>query len=376
MKEVKSLVDLVLGYMSICCSKISDEENLDLVLSFNDLACLWLVDTNVGFESLLPLVSSDVCGWVCDREFHVGYLGGAVIMEVFFLKLCLSFSMELPRDELEMNLKIWSVGSISSFQNVYFFELLMRTTLETSLPLNSILKPEDEILLKKVLFDVVLLVDYPFLYQNANCIKSLALTRLIITHEALEYFRELDHNRVVSYIKAFSSSYTSSQIIKLVSSENGIEENAFKANGSSPKALINWLLRLENRGIRVFEDDTLKSHAKLCLDISQMEQPTLDGKVTDDGLFYVDNAGEEENASEENRENKLISDAFVAAAQTMKSSDNESRKRKGKSKGKKIKFAKYELNQNAVAVKAGTSAPNESSSDESEVQDPNSDSDA
>jgi hypothetical protein len=79
------------------------------------------VDTNVGFESLLPLVSSDVCGWVCDREFHVGYLGGAVIMEVFFLKLCLSFSMELPRDELEMNLKIWSVGSISSFQNVYFF---------------------------------------------------------------------------------------------------------------------------------------------------------------------------------------------------------------------------------------------------------------
>jgi hypothetical protein len=136
------------------------------------------------------------------------------------------------------------------------------------------------------------------------------------------------------------------------------------------------LLRLENRGIRVFEDDTLKSHAKLCLDISQMEQPTLDGKVTDDGLFYVDNAGEEENASEENRENKLISDAFVAAAQTMKSSDNESRKRKAKSSGKKIKFAKYELNQNTAPVKAGTSAPNDSSSDESEVQDPNSDSDA
>ncbi|KAK2398073.1 hypothetical protein QL285_059577 [Trifolium repens] len=378
MKEVKSLVDLVLGYMSICCSKISDEENLDLVLSFNDLACLWLVDTNVGFESLLPLVSSDVCGWVCEREFHVGYLGGAVMMEVFFLKLCLSFSMELPRDELEMNLKIWSVGSISSFQNVYFFELLMRTVLETSLPLNSILKPEDEILLRKVLFDDVLLVDYPFLYQNANYIKSLALTRLIITHDAVEYFRELDHNRVVSYIKAFTSSHTPSQIIKLVSSENGIEENAVKANGSSPKALINWLLRLENRGIRVFEDDTLKSHAKLCLDISQLEQPvsTLDGKVTNDGLFYVDNAGDEENVSEEDKENKLISDAFVAAAQTMKSSDNESRKRKAKSSGKNIKFAKYELNQNTAPVKAGTSAPNDSSSDESEVQDPNSDSDA
>ncbi|GAU33543.1 hypothetical protein TSUD_143360 [Trifolium subterraneum] len=217
----------------------------------------------------------------------------------------------------------------------------MRTILETSLPLNSILKPEDEILLKKVLFDAVLLVDYPFLYQNTNDIKSLALTRLIITHEAVEYFRELDHNRVVSYIKAFTSSHTSSQIVKLVSSQNGLEENAVKANGSSPKALINWLLCLENRGIKVFEDDTLENHAKLCLDISQMEQPvgTLDGKVTDDGLFYVDNAGDDENASEEDKEKKLISDAFVAAAQTMKSSDNESRKRKGKSSGKKIKFA-------------------------------------
>ena len=138
------------------------------------------------------------------------------------------------------------------------------------------------------------------------------------------------------------------------------------------------MLRLENRGIRVFEDDTLKSHATLCLDISQTEPPaagTLDGKITDDGLFYVDNVGEEENAGEEDNQSKLISDAFVAAAQTMKSSDNESRKRKGKNSSKKIKFAKYELHQNSVPVKGGTSASN-SSSDESEVADPNSDSDA
>lgn len=139
------------------------------------------------------------------------------------------------------------------------------------------------------------------------------------------------------------------------------------------------MLRLENLGIRVFEDDTLKSHAKLCLDISQTEQSaagTLDDKVTDDGLFYVDNIGEEENAGEEDNQSKLISDAFVAAAQTMKSSDNESRKRKGKSSGKKVKFVKYDLAVNSVPVKAGTSASNDSSNDESEVEDPNSDSDA
>ena len=50
-------------------------------------------------------------------------------------------------------------------------------------------KPEEETLLRKVLFDAVLLVEYPFLYQNAKYIKSLTSTRLVITHEAVEYFR-------------------------------------------------------------------------------------------------------------------------------------------------------------------------------------------
>lgn len=53
----------------------------------------------------------------------------------------------------------------------------------------SVQKPEDEILLRTVLFDAVLLVEYPFLYQNATHIKNLTLTRLITTHEAVEYFR-------------------------------------------------------------------------------------------------------------------------------------------------------------------------------------------
>lgn len=139
------------------------------------------------------------------------------------------------------------------------------------------------------------------------------------------------------------------------------------------------MLSLESRGLFVFEDDILKSHAKLSLDISHTEQPTgaLDSKITDDGLFYVDNVGEEENRAEEDKQNNTISDAFVAAAQTMKSNDNESRKRKSKSKRKKIKFVKYDLLQNSVGVKAGTSAPtNDSSSGESEVEDPNSDSDS
>ncbi|TKY44523.1 hypothetical protein E2542_SST30799 [Spatholobus suberectus] len=381
MSEVNSLVDVVLGYISLCRDNEEEHDSIsvNLVLPFTDLARVWVDTNDEGFESLLPLVSCDVCGWTCAREFQVGYLGGAVIMEAFFLKLCLSFHLPTSRDELEMKLKSWVVGSISSFQNMYFLEILMRTALETPLPLISIMKPEDEILSRKVLFDAVLLVDYPFLYLNAKYIKSLTLTRLIVTHEAVEYFRGLgDQNRAVSYIKAFSASRMPLQIIKWVTSQNGLEEKAGRANGSSPRALLNWLLSLENRGIRVFEDDILKGHATSGLDTSQAEQPAgnLEGKIADDDLFYVDNIGEEGNTGEDDKQNKLISDAFVAAAQTMKLSDNGACKRKGKHSEKKIKFVKYDLHQNSEPVKARTSAADDSSSSESEVEDPVSDTDA
>lgn len=78
MREVKSWVDMVLGYISVCCIKIAKEEpdsgGLNLILPLDDL--------------ILPLVSSDVCGWLSTREFHVGYLAGAITMEAFFMKLC------------------------------------------------------------------------------------------------------------------------------------------------------------------------------------------------------------------------------------------------------------------------------------------------
>ena len=125
MREVKSLVDVVLGYISICCdnNKVYEEEpdSVNLIFPFTDLARVWVdMNDDEGFKSLLPLVSGDVCGWIRSRDFHGGYLGGAVIMEAFFMKLCLSFHLVTSRDELEMNLKSWAVGSISSFQNIYF----------------------------------------------------------------------------------------------------------------------------------------------------------------------------------------------------------------------------------------------------------------
>lgn len=62
---------------------------------------------------------------------------------------------------------------------------------------------EDEGLLRKVLYDAIILVDYPFLdpkraiHIPAHHMRSLYLTRLIVTHEAIEYLRyEILTNRL------------------------------------------------------------------------------------------------------------------------------------------------------------------------------------
>ncbi len=54
---------------------------------------------------------------------------------------------------------------------------------------------EDEVLLRKVLYDAVILVEYTFLNPErainvtTEHMKGLAMARLIITHEGIEFFR-------------------------------------------------------------------------------------------------------------------------------------------------------------------------------------------
>ena len=54
---------------------------------------------------------------------------------------------------------------------------------------------EDEVLLRKVLYDVIILVEYSFLdpkkaiHITAEHMKIIAMRRLILAHEAVKYFR-------------------------------------------------------------------------------------------------------------------------------------------------------------------------------------------
>ncbi|POO00641.1 SNF2 domain protein [Trema orientale] len=395
LKEVKALVEAVLGYVNVCYSKdLVEEGELDgsnSLSPFSDLVRIWL-DSNVGLESFLPFVSGEVFQRLSEGGCELGYLAGVVVMEAFLLKLCLNFRIGSSRVDLEKELRTWAVGSITGFGHIYFFDTLVRMLLEKTLPLAFFSSSKDEVLLRKVLYDAVVLVDYSFLnperttYVPADRLKSLAMARLIVTHEAVEFFREQgDQRRSISYINAFSNSSLSSQIIRWIKNQIQVKENDSKSYGSSPKALIKWLMNLEDQGVRVFDDSILKSHVKLLRDtfrpdFQQLASKIESKKMDDDLLFYVDNKGEElDGDSDDENSNDAITAAFVAAAHSMKSKDYGGRKRKNErsaEKKSKIKFLKYESLQNSESPSGRSPVVSyDSASSGSEVDNPLSDDD-
>ncbi|XP_061994920.1 uncharacterized protein LOC133712821 [Rosa rugosa] len=336
-KEVKNLVGVILRFISVCCSSRDSGQEEPLIdsssgWSFSGLSCVWLNrDENV--RNLLPLVSEEVIGGLRERDGDVSYLAGVVIAEVFLLRLCLNCKAGTSGEVLETELRTWAVGSITGFQNVYVFDVLLRMLLEKTLPVTSLLSSEDEVLLRKVLYDAIILVEYSFLnpekaiHISAEHMKIIAMRRLILAHEAVEYFREHgDQRRSISYTTAFSGSQLYSQIVKWVKNQIPVEDSSVKSEGTSPKALIKWLLNLERQGFLAFGDSILKYHS---LDMSKPPASKLDSnEVDEDPIFYIDNKRRGEH-TDDGKVNEYISAAFLAAANTMTSAEKRGKKRKG-----------------------------------------------
>lgn len=331
-------------------------------------------------------ISRQFGGGECD----VDSLAGVVIAEAFLLKMCMYCRVGVPRVDLEKELRSWAVASIAGFQNYYFYETVVKMLLELALPVTSLLSSEDEVVLRKILYDAVILADYSFLNPEREIklpverLHRLALTQLIVTHEAIEFLREHgDREKPISYVNAFSSSHLSSQLIKWVPNQIVMEGKVNRPNGSSPKALIKWLLNLEGQGIRIFDDSISRYRAKLVLDISKVdyEQPVGRAdfkKLDDDLLFYVDKKREEEDGNKEDKEtDDSMSAAFVSAARTMKlaEKDGERKRKKGSSieKKKQIKFRKYKLHDNSNSERESSHFHDDGLSSGSEIENPLSD---
>ncbi|OVA11777.1 hypothetical protein BVC80_41g74 [Macleaya cordata] len=370
MREIECLIEGIVGYISICAINGSDGEDssVGLLPCFADLVHVWTIgksgrnkDIREVLRVFFPLVSDEIRDGFGEGEIGVDYLAGVVILEAFLLSLCLKFRGGLAKSELEKELKTWAVGSITAFRNCYFFVIvyiLMLCHEVRSVPFQD---SEDEALLRKVLYDVVILVEYSFLSAegesgpSADFMKNLAITRLIVVHEATQAARSnRDQTKAISYMNAFSRSRLPSQLIKWASKQIGVEQKASKLNLTTPKTLIKWLLNLENQGVQVFGLEMSKLRAKVILDMSKVDYEDSvfksASKEVDEDLFYIDTKGgaEEVNGEDDQEMVDSMDATFLAAAHTMKFTENDRRRKRKEGKkgddGTKVKFQKHGRN--------------------------------
>ncbi|XVF48646.1 hypothetical protein PTKIN_Ptkin03bG0207000 [Pterospermum kingtungense] len=252
-REVESLLEGIVSYISICCGAV-DEVNDDLSSRFLDLLHVWMVD-RVGeggekrdeLKLFFPVVSEDVrkmIGGGCGIQ----YLAGGVMCQAFLMRLCLKFGSGIPKVELEKDVHDCVVQMITGFRNFYFLDILLRMLLEPVLPITSLLGHGNEVLLREILYDAVIMMDHTFLSPQGRILlpgqqlKSLALTWSFVADHAIRSMRENgDQTKATSYINAFSESCLPSQLIKWVTGQTGMGDKARSLTVSTPVALISEL---------------------------------------------------------------------------------------------------------------------------------------
>lgn len=123
-REIKSLVDAVLGNISVCCSANGDDGGGDFCRPFEELIRVWIgqdIEAKEVFKLFFPLLGDEIVGRLSVEGSSVSEVAGVVIAEAFLLKLCLDFRWGDSEPGLEKELRNWAVGSITGFRNFYFF---------------------------------------------------------------------------------------------------------------------------------------------------------------------------------------------------------------------------------------------------------------
>ncbi|XP_010541031.1 PREDICTED: uncharacterized protein LOC104814609 [Tarenaya hassleriana] len=374
MREVKSLIDAMLGYISACSSSDLNERDTEsadssLGVAVSDLVRVW-TDSNTKLDLFFPLVSGDICEKMKEDDFDVNYLAGVVVAEMFFLKLLMEFrGMPLGGDS-EKELRNRVVGTITEFRNPYFFDVLVNMLTELKLPLHThLLDPEQEVSLRKILYDAVVLVDYSFLNINATASletdqsKSLAISRLHLVYEAMEFCKKnKDQKTAFSYSNAFSASHLRFQIIKWIKMVGGGDPGA----KSSPKDLITELsTNLQKHGDGPFGNRLMKLCTKLAIDDGK--QGSFKNILTntkengeDNHAFYIGKEGQERDVSDiesgDSDEDEITNAALINAARSIKAAGSVGKKRK--ERGKHIK---YNLTSSSGSLDSGSESDLEDS---------------
>ncbi|XP_022728876.1 uncharacterized protein LOC111284486 [Durio zibethinus] len=396
-REVESLLEGIVSYISICCG-VEAEGNDDLSSCFVDLLRVWMVD-RIGedrgqkrddLKVFFPIVSEEVrktIGGGC----RVRYLAGVVMCQAFLLRLCLKFGSGIPKLELEKDVHDCAVQMITGFRNFYFLDILFRMLLEPLLPVTSLLGHGNEVLLREILYDAVIKMDHTFLSPQVGILlpgkqlKNLALIWSLVANNAIQSARENgNQTKASSYINAFFESCLPSQLIKWVASQTGMADKARSLNVSTPVAFIKWLLIIEDQGVRVFECDISKVYAKavLCKSRVEYEIPVVrtNGKNMGENLVYMVCEGKEAKKADGDVEmiDSMEIVSFAPPGLMKPAATDGVRKRKEGSNIEEeipVKFVKYQLQENLVRDELLLLANDDGLSSGSKVETPASDED-
>ncbi|KAL2229057.1 UNVERIFIED_CONTAM: hypothetical protein Sindi_1885400 [Sesamum indicum] len=371
--EIKTLVDSILGYINVCCNGFDGnfDDLEDLVRPLGDLISFWLVDDGAqdkNVESLrvfFPLLSDSIVTRISIEGCGIVDLAGFVVAEACLLKLCWKIREEGFGEKMQIELKSWIVGSITALRSSYFYVTLATMLIEQVLPITSLVNLEHQDGLREVLFDALIVVEYSFLSPDS-------LGQLPAKDRG-------DHTKAISYLNAFASSSLPTLTVKWVRTEIGYESGTNAPTGSSPRAFLKWMLNIENKGIKIFDDDMSNFRAAFNSKEEAGASMEEDQKPDSNLLFYIDNKGKKEYGNEDSKQmNESMSAAFTAAAHSMQSPVQGGRKRKTK-KGentKQVKFVKYNaLKHSSLSGERSADPRNDHSESESDVDNPSSDED-
>ncbi|VAH61515.1 unnamed protein product [Triticum turgidum subsp. durum] len=363
-REIEALVEAVLSYISICSSRpAGGEVNADagrLLPGFGELVKVWSVRNSrdrCPFQVLFPLVGDEARRELMKDGCSVTFLAGVVVAEAFLLRLCLKVQgvAGVPRSELQKELRIWASA-------------------------------DDEILVRDVLYDALILVDYSFLNgaevdQADSSLLPIFVSRLVITLDAINDARAKgDQGRAMSFINAFSTSNIPVYLARWAARQAGIDQLG-KPVAITPQAFLKWLVDLEDKGLTVFGENCSRIRERLMHDDAKNDyhyQSRMGHSDAD--LFFIDKQSHQEGMhteggeDEEAVEMETADNAFMAAAQSMKVMANGIRKRKdcGNEDAAVVKFVKYKAEDSSVKDYFLSAATNGMSSG-SEVENPQSD---
>ncbi|KAK6927296.1 hypothetical protein RJ641_005887 [Dillenia turbinata] len=313
----------------------------------------------------------------------------------------------------------WLLGQGLGLRHSAIIDILFRTLLEPVLPVTNLLDCKDEVQLLKILYQAVV-VEFPLLISkrgtllpgSGNHVKKLAIMWLYVVDDAIQYsWKNGDKTGAFYYLNAFLDSPLTSQIIKWFTDESVCKGQASPPDISTPSSLIiayilktgqisfalvvcslvqvlaEWLLILENEGVRIIDQciSKLRHRAVAYKSRSDHEISVLsftsmqpDGNIL---CCHENGGGGEDRADGDHEMVDSLELETLASAPTYTISLKEidggkKRKDMGNDDGEtRVKFVKYYIQENSLNEKHSPFGSDDYSSSGGEVENPVSDED-